>query len=177
MLQLDAIISAHQLCSIFLVLIKKQAAFCYTTVSYHMKFLIICQRTPIWGVPIQYPVRKFRCIRYHVRNLGLIPYPVVNFSITVKPFQTDTLRDRTNCPSQRVVRLIEVLKSIDIQQKVLKVQLIVVGQALIIIEIVYQSKVKILHYVAYYETIILCQSRRFTHNSRQNLTNVSKSHL
>ena len=50
--------------------------------------------------------------------------------ITVEPLKTDTPRDRLKCPSWRGVRFREVLKSIDIRQKELKVQLIVVGYAL-----------------------------------------------
>ena len=46
---------------------------------------------------------------------------------TVQPLKTDTTPDRPKCPSYRGVRLIEVLKSFDILQKVLNVQLIVVG--------------------------------------------------
>ena len=74
---------------------------------------------------------------------------------TVEPLKTDITRDRPKCASQRGVRLVEVLKSFDIRQNVLNVQLIVVGQALINTKMVYQSKVKILQSVAYYEIIIL----------------------
>ena len=42
---------------------------------------------------------------------------------TVEPLKTNTPRDRPKCPSLRGVRLIEVLKSIEIRQKELKVQL------------------------------------------------------
>ena len=50
---------------------------------------------------------------------------------TIEPLKMGTPRDIPKCPSQRGVRLIDVLKRIDIRQKELKVQLIVVGQALI----------------------------------------------
>ena len=50
---------------------------------------------------------------------------------TVEPPKTDTPRDRPQCLSQRGVRLIEVLKSIAIRQNEFQVELIVVGQALI----------------------------------------------
>ena len=46
---------------------------------------------------------------------------------TVEPLKTDTPRDRPKCPSYGGVRLIEVLKSVDIRQKELQFQLIVVG--------------------------------------------------
>ena len=58
------------------------------------------------------------------------------FDVTVEPPKTDTPRDKQKCPSYRGVRLIEVLKSIDIRQKELKVQLIVVGQVLLNIKMV-----------------------------------------
>ena len=50
---------------------------------------------------------------------------------TVGPLKTDTLQDRPKCPSKRGVRLIEVLNSLDIRQNEFQVELIVVGQALI----------------------------------------------
>ena len=68
--------------------------------------------------------------------------PAQNFCITfistytVEPLKTDTPRDRPKCLSYRGVRLIEVLQSIDIRKKELKVQLIVVGQALMNIKMV-----------------------------------------
>ena len=39
---------------------------------------------------------------------------------TVEPIKTDTPRDRPKCPSERGVRLIEILKSIGIRQKRVK---------------------------------------------------------
>ena len=55
---------------------------------------------------------------------------------TVEPLKTNTPRDRPKCPSLRGVRLIEVLKSIEIRQKELKVKLVVVGQVSINIKMV-----------------------------------------
>ena len=80
---------------------------------------------------------------------------------TVEPLKTDTPRNRPKCPSQRGVRLIEVLKSIDIREKEFQLELIVVGQALINIKMNQQSKVKILQSVADYEIIILLPVKTF----------------
>ena len=90
-------------------------------------------------------------------NPTYIRFPELN-QTTVEPSKTDTPREIQKCPSQRGVRLIEVLISIDIRQKELKDQLMVVVQDLINIQVVYQSEVKILQSFAYYEIIILNQS-------------------
>ena len=65
--------------------------------------------------------------------MHIIPPPSLSLygGCAVEPLKTDTPLDKQKCPSYRGVRLIEVLKSIDIRQKELKVQLIMVGQALI----------------------------------------------
>ena len=63
---------------------------------------------------------------------------------TVELLKTDTLWDRLQCPSNRGVRLVEVLEDIIIQQKELYLHIIVVGQT----PMVYCSKVKILLSVA-----------------------------
>ena len=58
---------------------------------------------------------------------------------SVEPPKTDTLRDRLKYPSERGVRLVEVIENIDIQLKILYPQLILVGRVLLGI-IVYWSK-------------------------------------